>query len=382
MFSIKKILVAAVCGAMFVGGTAWAHPGHDHPHGAAHHHHYYPEGGDYDEPLLLTQGEGGERTSGQGALKFRVFATSSNLPPAALEVLVKAHGGFAVDRRAGRGEVYFALPGAGIIRLSPDLSQSTLIETAPEVRDTNLHNTTIWYDNAGQAFLTFPANDANKVFTTTLDGTLVHTLEAPQAFDFDEPTVNSYFAEGGKFVPTDVEKLRNRLYITTGYSNLDYVLTARVLSTEPFRAEWNELVFGGKGEGAGQFGTGHGITVSPDERRINVADRPNSQIDRFTRLGHYRDTVELPQGSFPCDIDFEGGYAVVGCLHGPDRNLGAPIYLLKDDKLVSTVMPKEELGLEKFTHIHNAVMVTVNDTFYLIAQAWNPGDFAILEQVK
>ena len=72
---------------------------------------------------------------------------------------------------------------------------------------------------------------------------------------------------------------------------------------------------------------------------------------------------------------------VVGALHGPDRDKGAPVYILKGDKVVSTIMPKEELGLEKFQHIHNATMRTVEGKIYLIVQAWNPGDFAVLEQV-
>ena len=46
------------------------------------------------------------------------------------------------------------------------------------------------------------------------------------------------------------------IYVATGYSKLDYVLTAKVLSTNPFKAEWHDLSFGGKGTGVGQFGTG------------------------------------------------------------------------------------------------------------------------------
>src|SRR5690242_18986001 len=54
--------------------------------------------------------------TGQGKMKFRVLYTSERLPEEARKVLVKAHGGFAVDRRHGRGETYFALPGAGILQ--------------------------------------------------------------------------------------------------------------------------------------------------------------------------------------------------------------------------------------------------------------------------
>ena len=321
--------------------------------------------------------------SGQGEMKFRVAYTAGYLPEEAVKVLASAHGGFAVDRRDKKGETYFALPGAGIIQISGDLKRTRLLETRPSLKDVNLHNTTIWYGPEGAPFLSFPANSAGKVFTTTLEGKLVHTLNAPSPTDdFDHPTVNNYFSGKGDFVPTDVEQLDGLFYVTTGYSDLDFVLTARLLSLWPFRTVWHDLVFGGKGDGPGQFGTGHGITVAPGNKRLEISDRPNSQIDRFTRYGHYRSTLELPRGSLPCDIDYSGKYAVVGCLLGPDRSKGAPIYILKDDKVVSTIMPREELGLENFKHIHNAVLRKIGEKFYIIVQAWNPGDFAILEQVR
>ena len=45
-------------------------------------------------------------------------------------------------------------------------------------------------------------------------------------------------------------------------------------------------------------------------------------------------------------------------------------------------MAKEELGLANFQHVHNAALREINGKLYVIAQAWNPGDFAILEQVN
>ena len=116
--------------------------------------------------------------------------------------------------------------------------------------------------------------------------------------------------------------------------------------------------------------------------RREIADRPHAEIDRFTPEGQYLSTLDLPEGSFPCDIDYLDGYAVVGALHGPDREKGAPVYLLQGDRVVSEVWPKEELGLEGFQHIHNAVLRRIDGRFYIILQAWNPGDFAILEQVE
>src|SRR5690242_10633195 len=114
-----------------------------------------------------------EQVTGQGKLRFRLLYTSSHLPQEAQKVLKAAHGGFAFDRRPGKGELYFALPGAGIIQISSDLKKTKMIPTAPEMRDTNMHNALYWEAPTGQPYLTFPANQANRVFTTTLEGKLV-----------------------------------------------------------------------------------------------------------------------------------------------------------------------------------------------------------------
>ncbi len=320
--------------------------------------------------------------SGQGKMRFKVLYTASQLPEEAKKVLVKAHGGFAVDRRPGRGETYFALPGAGILQISADLRTIRLVETPENVKNVNLHNTTIWYASDGAPYLVFPANDAGKVFTTTLDGKLVHTLNAPTADDdFGQPEINDYFLGRGNFAPTDVEYLDGLYYVPTGYCNLDFVLTARILRTNPFEAVWHDLAFGGKGDGPSQFQTAHGITVPPGKKRLDIADRPHSEIKRFTRYGQYLSSLKMPKGSLPCDIDYLEHYAVVASLDGPDTSKGAPIYILEDDKLISTIMPKEDLGLQNFKHNHNAVLRKMGNKFYIIVQAWDPGDFAILEQV-
>jgi hypothetical protein len=320
--------------------------------------------------------------TGQGALRFRVALTAAQLPEEARRVVVNAHGGFAVDRRDGRGETYFALPGAGLLRLSADLRQVTAIATSPEMKATNLHNTAIWYGRDGTAFLSFPANDLGRVFTTALSGELLDSLGPPTAADdLGLPSVRDYFAAGGAFVPTDVAYLEGLFYVTTGYSSLDTILTARVASEHPLRVAWYDLAFGGRGSGPGQLNTGHGISVPPGERRLEVADRANGEIDRFTRHGQYLGTLRTPAGSLPCDVGHLDGYAVVAALDGPDRGRGAPIYLYEGDRLVSTLFPKDDLGLVNFQHVHNAVLHRAGGRLYVIAQSWNPGDFAVLEQV-
>ncbi len=323
----------------------------------------------------------GGRTSGSGKYKFKVRYTSGHLPEEAQKVLKGAHGGFAVDLRPGKGESYFALKGAGIVRISGKLDSTQMLPTDESMKNTNMHNAGIWYGKDGTPYLTFPGNESAKVFTTAINGKLLHTLGKPEGVDLGHPVPNKYFADGGPFIPTDMEQLDGMMYVATGYSKLDYVLTARIAKTKPFQITWHDLSFGGKGNGPGQFGTGHGITVPPGTKRLDVADRPNSEIDRFTRHGQYISTLSLPKGSFPCDIHYLDDLGVVGALHGPDRTKGAPIYILEKDELVSTIMPKEDLGLANFQHIHNAVLRKVDGKLYVIAQAWNPGDFAILENV-
>ena len=70
-------------------------------------------------------------TSGQGALKFKVLYTRDHFPAEVVAAIDKAHGGFDVDRREGKGETYFALPEVGIIQISADLKTTQLIETPP-----------------------------------------------------------------------------------------------------------------------------------------------------------------------------------------------------------------------------------------------------------
>ncbi len=371
----RKSSVFAVIVAAVLTPLAFAHPGHKHER--------------EENTISIAQADANAPASpapgitGQGDLKFKLLYTADHLPAEAVAVLKKAHGGFAVDRRGGRGEVYFALPGAGIIEISGDLKKAKMLKTSSAVKDANMHNAAIWYAGDGSSYLVFPGNDVGKIFTTTLEGTLVNTLDAPTAeTQFDAEAVNAYFDdEKNKFIPTDVIKFGDLYYITTGYSALDYVLTATVEGNAA-SITWSKLAFGGKGSEPGQFGTGHGITPSPDGKQITVADRPNAEIDRFLPDGKYVDTVSLPAGSLACDIDYTEGLAIVGCLDGPDKTKGAPIYLLKDDQIVSTLMPKEDLGLADFVHVHNATLTKVGDKLYVIAQAWNPGDFAILEQVK
>jgi hypothetical protein len=256
------------------------------------------------------------------------------------------------------------------------------------VTKANLHNTLFWSvtNSAGKVedFLTFPSDSGKALFTTDSQGNLLHELTAPTANnELGLPAADEYFRAGKPFVPTDVERVGGLLYVTTGYSPGDFCLTARIMSVQPMNIAWNNLTFGGKGDRDDQFRTGHGITLVADPSkgwRLAISDRPVSKVKHFSPKGQFLDLQELPKGSLPCDVYQDGEYTVIPCLDGPDKTKGAPIYLMKDEKIISTLMLKEDLGLREFTHVHNAVSRTVDGVMYIFAQAWNPGGFVILKQ--
>ncbi len=372
MSTMRNVLVAAALAGLWAM-PAMAHPNHGEPSA-------------YATLLRVAQNANDispDKVSGDGEFKFRVFQTNAILPDEAQAHLVKAHGGFAVDRRDGKGEVYFALPNVGIIRVASDLSSTTLVPTPEQMIPLALHNTTIWHGGGVDGYLTFPDVSGNGIFTTDLNGEFKNAILPPGTdADFGPEPVRKYFQEGGKFVPTDTEHHDGTIYAVTGYSPLDYVLTAKVEGEGAFDTSWTDLAWGGKGDEPGQFQTAHGITNTPDGNGVAIANRADDKIDYFDYEGKLDRSVHLPEGSRPCDVDFAGGYAVVACLNSPEEGKGAPAYIMKGDEIVSTIWPREDLGLGNFAHIHNAVLVETNDRFYLVLQAWNPGDFAILEQVK
>ena len=103
--------------------------------------------------------------------------------------------------------------------------------------------------------------------------------------------------------------------------------------------------------------------------------------------GHFLASHALPAGAWPCGIDYiqHAGrrYAVVGSLKDPVEGRPAPIYILDADtyEVLSTIRPKEELGVERAQHLHNVIWHVYNDQLYLVCQSWNPGFYFVLEAI-
>lgn len=297
------------------------------------------------------------------------------LPENVLDCEAALHGGFTTDQRAGFGQLYYGMPGCGILRIDPDLTRQELIQLPDRLKQVNFHSTKI--GKIGEAWRLFlPANDNAMVAVVTLEGSLDFVLTRPE---FEQ-----YQAESVPFAPTDTVLVDQTLFVADGYG-ANYISMADVA-----RQKWTGI-FGGKTESAtenGKFATAHGINRHPEHHQhLVIADRPSSRIQVHGVEGDFIESHTLPAGSWPCGIDYIqwGGrwLAVIGSLVDPVKDRPAPIYIIDANtyEVLSTIRPKEELGIEPVQHLHNVVWHTVQDRLYLVCQSWNPGHYFVLERV-
>ncbi|MCX6047422.1 MAG: hypothetical protein NT075_20140 [Chloroflexi bacterium] len=312
------------------------------------------------------------KQSGQAPFVFAHCEDLHSLPAKALTVEEKLHGGFAVDKRPGYGQVYYGMPGCGLLRISADLTTQDLIELPPDLTSVNFHSTKIGeFDGKMRLFLA--ANSEAKVVVASLDGDIDFILPRPE---FDE-----YQNAETPFRPTDTVLNGNQLIVADGYG-ANYISTAD-LSTR----QW-QSTFGGKTENSeelGKFGTAHGMNRTPAGNQLAIADRPHSRFELTSFDGHFSGSYPIPAGSRPCGIDFiqrdNRWYAVVGSLDDPIKGRPAPIYILDavTYEVLSTIRPKEDLGIERADHLHNVVWHEHNGKLFLVCQSWNPGYYFALE---
>lgn len=327
-------------------------------------------------PQQTPEGAAAKGVTGEGEFRFR--HRPLELPAAVREHLVKAHGGFATDSRdqGGDGSVYFCLRNVGLLRLHADLSRVEVVGGDEAFRNVNVHNAAL-LRRSDRSYLALPSDQAQRVFLTDTQGKLVRTFNNP------------YGAENAPaFRVCDVDVVAGTLFAANGYAdNVCFAADPFVgLGDTPDVGTWKPLRFGGRGKQHGRFGTAHGITRVPGTNVFTVADRANSRLESFSTEGNYIGGIKLPPGTMPCDIDYHGNLAVVGCLKGPGGSTPAPIYILRDGNVVAELNIGKDLGLPGFTHIHNAAFHVLRredgkTQLFVLAYAWNPGNFAILEQI-
>lgn len=312
--------------------------------------------------------------SGESPFQFAYRADLHTVPDSALEYEVKLHGGFAVDPRAGQGQIFYGMPGFGLLRIDPELRSQQLIPLPDDLKPLNFHSTKIGMFE-GQWRLYLPAESAAKVAVLTLDGALDFVVPRPEFEQYADP--------GIAFNPTDTALIGHQLFVADGYG-------ANYISMVDLHTRRWASIWGGKTEDPeedGKFATAHGLNPVPLGTHLAIADRPSSRIQEHGVDGLFLASHKLPKGAWPCGINFfawQGhDYAVIGNLQDPVQGRPAPIYVLdaEDYSVLSIVRPKEELGVELAQHLHNVIACERGGTLYLVCQSWNPGYYFVLEAV-
>ena len=316
-----------------------------------------------------------KKTSGQSPFAFAHREDLHALPDSAVSCEVALHGGFAVDMEEAGGHIYYGMPGCGLMRISPDLNTQDVIELPSDLKPINFHSTKFCTFD-GKRRLVMPANGDEIVVVLSLDGKVDFTLSRPE---FDE-----YRDRDAPYKPTDTAIVNDQLYVADGYGS-NYITKVDLRSRK-----WTDI-FAGKTddpEAPGLFGTAHGLNPAPDGNHLSISDRLHARFEHFTFDGQFSEAFGIPAGSKPCGIDFlernGRSYALVGSLDDPQEGRAAPIYILDAAtyEVVSTIRPKEDLGIELADHIHNTIWYEYGGDLYLICQAWNPGYYFVLELVE
>ncbi|MEQ8848548.1 hypothetical protein [Botrimarina sp.] len=315
---------------------------------------------------------GPDATTGSGDLRFRYRADLSQLPGAINASIERAHGGFA---KAPDGSLYFGLKGVGVVRVSADLREKTVVAGDQAMQHAGLHNTT--YVDRDGGLLVLPDNEQAKVYVLKTDGSKVGEL--------GRPAVNDYYRDDSNpYRPTDTDVgTDGTLYVCDGYSPGKYVVTADLGGLA-----YNDFFFGGAvsgpGREEGRFSTNHGVTRAPSEDALVIADRERQWLQKVTPKGDFIEGYDTAGGDV-CDVDFVdfGGQQlmVAGCLKSEGGQGPGFVAILKDGEVASVLRPKLDLGLEQFQHIHNAVGVVVDGKLFVLCYGWNPGCYAVLEHV-
>ena len=305
-------------------------------------------------------------TSGQGKAVFswdRVLTAA--FPDGAKAYEKNMHGGFNEDSKTGI--VYTGIPGFGLCTISPDLKTWSLLGSDERLK-ANIHGIVV-FEHDGVTSIALAQNEDQRVLIVGLDGAVKQQLDMPKGGEFNFAEANAYYSKRPKqqcpwevgaraphsavFAVTDVTYLNGKLYCVTGYSDGDFVLTASLDSES--NAAWGPTAWGGKGDGAAQFQTAHGVFAH--DGKIFVANREAHEVLEFTEEGHLvRSLPDIPNGARICNVaraeedDMFVFNALAPINHCPGR--AASIYAHSGERLLSEIQPGE-LGIPVLKHLHH-----------------------------
>jgi hypothetical protein len=308
------------------------------------------------------------KVSGQGFWKF-VPARNRVPVPSNVSSVGQAHGTIIVDKSAD--VVYWGLQQVGWVGFSNKLQNSWLVAGNAAFTNGNLHGADILPQRRKAPRVAAADNMSGQVYLTDTTFQNVEMLM--------KPTFGSYATNKG-FAPTDAAfASAKELWVVDGYAQQRFMAA----DVNPF--QWQGEHYGG----GNRFSrTLHGVTFNPARGELLFSARPEGQLRRVDRKNRLlTEVLALPAGTWLCDVDVWGDYALAACLNGPDKSPG-PLYIinLKKRAIVSTIKPKEELGYEDAQHMHDAAWYVTGrgraQEVYIIFTNWNPGGIGALRLVN
>jgi hypothetical protein len=151
------------------------------------------------------------------------------------------------------------------------------------------------HKEGGEEFLYLCDKSRSIVVKTTLNGKEVWRIGYPDQSDAYQPDARG---QKPKYSPTNLAIAPNGdIYVADGYGSsyiIQYDNNGKYVR-----------IFGGKGDEAGKVSCPHGLIVDtrhPGKPILNVADRGNNRIQRFTLEGKHIDFVEGT--NMPCHFGF------------------------------------------------------------------------------
>lgn len=224
-------------------------------------------------------------------------------------------------------------------------------------------------NEGGEEFLYITDTERHQVIKTDLNGRELLILSFPRA--------SVRYSQPESYLPTETTIASNGdIYVADGYGSqniIQYESNGRL-----------KKVFGGKGDGEGEFQNAHGIAVDTrfGEERLLITARAQNKLKYFSMDGEYQSTIDL-DGAFICRPVIKGDHVYLATIWSGDGspNTGFVSILNKDNKLVSAPggsSPNYESGklqsmhqtLKIFSHPHD---VCVDEDENLYVCQWNAG---------
>ena len=304
--------------------------------------------------------------SGQG---FWKFVAVTNAVPGEITDVKQAHGTVVFD--AEHDTVYWGLKKYGWVAFSNQLRDSWVVKGDEAFTHNNLHGADILPRKGQRPLIAAADNEGDKVYLTDT------TFQNPQILT--RPLDGPYADTKAPFHPTDVAFAgAEHLFVTDGYGS-GYFMSA---TTQPFAYEPG--FYGGHDFSK----TPHGITFDSRDKNMLVSARPEGQLKRWSIKDKGVLSIgALPAGTWLCDVDVWGDYALAACLDAPNKAPGPLMIVnLKTQTIVSTIKPKEELGYAFADHMHDACWYFHKEgrktEVYIVFTAWNPGGIGAVKLVN